>query len=123
MHACMHADLEEGLGKEKGTAPEQEAPRPRRWNQPLVVLVACCVIAGVLVSSVITTAVNATYQGAWWRVTAKLCVSGGSQQLQQGTSVPICCAARAPRVHMLLHTHDRLANVQCCLTRHSHYLV
>lgn len=83
---CLHVDLEEGLdGPGKSAASEQEAPRPRRWNQLLVVLVACCVIAGVLLFSVISTAVNATLHGAWWRVAAKLCVSGWP-----------CCCCRAP---------------------------
>ncbi len=48
---CMacDADIEEGLG---GDAPEMEAERPVRWNQPAVVIIACCIILGVLGSGI-----------------------------------------------------------------------
>lgn len=45
----MHVDVEEGLGEE---LCEAEAPRPLRWNQPAVVIIACCIIIGVLGSGV-----------------------------------------------------------------------
>ena len=42
-------DVEEGIGKD---LCEAEAPRPLRWNQPAVVVIACCIILGVLGSGV-----------------------------------------------------------------------
>lgn len=34
------------------TEPEAELARPVRWNQPAVVIIACCIILGVLGSGV-----------------------------------------------------------------------
>jgi hypothetical protein len=43
------ADIEEGM---EVTEPEAELARPVRWNQPAVVIIACCIILGVLGSGV-----------------------------------------------------------------------
>ncbi len=42
-------DVEVGLGE---NLCEAELPRPLRWNQPAVVIIACCIIIGVLGSGV-----------------------------------------------------------------------
>lgn len=39
------ADVEEGLKELVGS---EEAPRPVRWNQPLMVIISCSIILGIL---------------------------------------------------------------------------
>ena len=43
------ADIEEGL---KELVDGEEAPRPVRWNQPLMVIISCAIILGILATGI-----------------------------------------------------------------------
>ena len=43
------ADVEEGL---RELMAGEEAPRPVRWNQPLMVIISCAIILGILATGV-----------------------------------------------------------------------
>ena len=43
------ADVEEGL---RELVSGEEAPRPVRWNQPLMVIISCAIILGILATGV-----------------------------------------------------------------------
>lgn len=49
MRHGARADVEEGLGE---MMAGEEAPRPVRWNQPLMVIISCAVILGILFTGV-----------------------------------------------------------------------
>lgn len=69
--------------------------------------IACCVILGVLGSSIVITAVDATKHGAWWRVTAKLCVRHCSTCMLVYWAA-LCCLGSSDRlVVQLLLWHIR----------------